>query len=882
MKTLKKALVLLLSLSLLLTYQASVFADDVTEEISIVEEEFNIEESPVCNKLTAFGIFEDDELAGVFYDEYLSRGDFIKYAVRVGKIEHIDYSNLENPFSDVESDADYYAEVLAAYKLGIISGAGNTVINPQAQITTQEAAKILLNILGYKDIVALDGGYPTGYMKWANKLRLFTDCSFNGSSFISPENFVQILLNTLEAPVLDMDGVAYTSNSDMMFSLGNDGESLLNYAHSIYETNGIVDSNEYTSIYGDSTVDEGQTSINETMYYIGSTSVVELLGRNVQAYYRLDEDKDERTLLYIETSEGKNDITVVKSEDILPDGVTSSNFSYLENGERRVDTALSNIAVLIYNGRQEAISKTLLCPDFGDVTLIDNNSDGKIDVVSVMSYRTVWASGVSAQTYSVSDEFGGTSLVLDPEDKAYDVIITRDGKEASFEDILLSNVISYAQSLTHTSGKTVKRLIISSETVDGKVDAMSDDFISINGEDYKTSDEFRQNISLNVEGTFFLDHTGRIVAKDAGRDFVFGYLNRFAKIGTLGSSVVMQIFTENNRWVELELNDNVRVNDSSRKKPQEFYDTYWDADPNTYRQLITYNVNEEGKIVAINFAQTFTAGSAAEKAAIENGTFRLSSTKVTGRYRLGLKSFDNDILLADKTKIFLIPDQSVSDAEESDFRIVNLSYFTYDTDYYNISAYNMDDFRLAGACVLEDERNFRTVFSNDTSKLMVVTGQYGFSNKNGDEGDGLKGIYNGNQVWLPLSNTISPADYPKKGDVIRFGLDTDGYAIDLTKLYESKNGDNQKFLGSTYLYSGVTSVCGEITDTDIARARLKINYGASADAIFYWNTGTLPTVYVYDKQDNEVAIGSVNDLLKGSSVYVSVHNFRIYEVVVFE
>lgn len=49
----------------------------------------------------------------------------------------------ENPFDDVNEDTDFYTGILAAYKLGIVTGKTTTTFAPNALVTRQEAAAML-------------------------------------------------------------------------------------------------------------------------------------------------------------------------------------------------------------------------------------------------------------------------------------------------------------------------------------------------------------------------------------------------------------------------------------------------------------------------------------------------------------------------------------------------------------------------------------------------------------------------------------------------------------------------------------------------------------------------------------------------------------------
>lgn len=245
---------------------------------------------------------------------------------------------------------------------------------------------------------------------------------------------------------------------------------------------------------------------------------------------------------------------------------------------------------------------------------------------------------------------GGETIELDPQSVDYNVILEKDGQPATFESIEMDDVISYAASSGNK--KDIKYGIISSKTVTGVLAAVADDSVTIGETEYLVDEALQGSLSAGEEGEFYLDFKGRIVAKKSTVDVVYGYLNDLY-MDTFGS-VQAQIFTENEHWVILDVNEKLKFNGAGGYPAKTFY-LYCTEELEDYRQLITYTVSADRKINRIDFAQRFAEYSEEEEKAIDENIFRLSHEESMANYRSGLKSFNNAIMLKDDTKIFMVP-----------------------------------------------------------------------------------------------------------------------------------------------------------------------------------------------------------------------------------
>lgn len=524
------------------------------------------------------------------------------------------------------------------------------------------------------------------------------------------------------------------------------------------------------------------------------------------------------------------------------------------------------------------ISK-ILKPHSGTVSLIDNNSDGIYDVIFAENYRTVFVSAISPKSWTVADGLGGTSLVLDPDDKSYDVYIEKDGKKAEFKDISVNSVISYYESSSNT--KKLKKLIISDTSVKGEITAYDSTSKKYAVDDvfYEVSDYMASGLDLGMVGTFYLDHFGRIVnCRNDEVDIVYGYITGMTKQNSLGSYEV-KIFTENNRWVILPVAKRVRYNGVS-KTDAELYSLL--GAENFEKQLITYLVSPDRELKTINTAKVFEKNTEEEKQAINKQIFRLSDTYSRIGYRAEGPSFDDKCYLGG-TIIFSVPYENSSDYTYSDdkFEIISTSDLV-NSGLYDAKAYDMDEFGNAKACIIPYAN--KTVSS--TSSLFIVDHVTQAVNKEGTVVKAIRGFYMGIEAKVLLDENISQTHFDNvsalnKGDVIRISLNKSGYvvAISSSKLIDYANeGNAKKIVGASYDIGSF--IAGEVTAVSSSDGKIAIDCGYSDGRKAVHKLSSLKTVYEFDRKTNTMTVSDISAVSVGDYVYLTSRYLAVNSIIV--
>ena len=207
MQILKKITSIMLVCVLVLSMlSVCAFADESDNAQNIPGESVVPLSGTAAERLHALGIITDTDIANGG-ERPATRGEFAAWAIRLLGMEP-DYG--AKIYDDVPEDAEYAAYINTACRINLVSAARN--FNPSSQISFAEACKILLAAIGYGEVAADAGGWPTGYTTTAAKVGIAKGVNTSGA--ISAGDAVLMTDNTLDAKVLDPDYNGGYSRSD--------------------------------------------------------------------------------------------------------------------------------------------------------------------------------------------------------------------------------------------------------------------------------------------------------------------------------------------------------------------------------------------------------------------------------------------------------------------------------------------------------------------------------------------------------------------------------------------------------------------------------------------------------------------------------------------
>ena len=207
MKNLKKVLALVLAFACAFTmFAGAAFTDQADIKV----------DADVVDTLVSLGIIEGFEDGSFQPNATVTRAQMAKmiYVLRTGKSDASAYNDDKTSFTDIGS---HWARGYIKYcqSLGIIAGKSNTIFAPNATVTAQEAAKMLLVTLGYDankaGLVGAGWAAKTNALADENGLLEDVNTSFTGPC---PRQYAaQLIYNAIDTATVVWRDDAYTNQN---------------------------------------------------------------------------------------------------------------------------------------------------------------------------------------------------------------------------------------------------------------------------------------------------------------------------------------------------------------------------------------------------------------------------------------------------------------------------------------------------------------------------------------------------------------------------------------------------------------------------------------------------------------------------------------------
>lgn len=546
LKALLLSLIMILSLSTMPVSYAADIADSSLDFIS------------------QLGITDGIDISNV--QRYISRAEFTAMAVRMQNTGIL--SAVDSSFTDVTEETPFAEEIYTAKSLSLVSGTSEVKFSPDGSVTYGAAVKILIVALGYEQKAIVSGGYPTGYMITASQIGLLKGISGGHSENITIEAASKLLYNAL---FTDLNRVVAVEDGAFKY-VSTPGVNPLTNNFKLKNIKGIVDTaGNISSIPGIGKIENG-IGIDGVFIKSDRDDLEKYLGLSCSVWYNPDND----TLYAVETTSG-NKTEVINSEDVVG---YSDNTLTVFSGDKTKRISISKGYTFVLNGRAISASKEDFIFDSGTLTLIDNDRNGKIDIVIAKKAEYFVVSSVNDSTCSVYDK----------------------------------NMRPYSISLKESDTTQHSVFVCSSESGE-KVKA---DYYAIKPNMtlmvYESRCKSFKEICVSdktVSGTFLIaaDNTLTYAGKISAGSVQYGYfLDYDMKNESLITLAKMKILTSEGSIDVYDLCDKIKLDGVSSVKTatNEFRSIFMNGDI-PYYQLIRFSLDGEGKINMIDLAEDKTA-----------------------------------------------------------------------------------------------------------------------------------------------------------------------------------------------------------------------------------------------------------------------------------
>lgn len=741
-------------LILLLVMQSFVFVS--AEDAEPVLPEASAEAKVISDYLLGDGFFEGDRV---------TRAEFTGALVRSFAIGTDAF--YENVYADVDEANPYAREIFAAYKAGIVSPANN--FEPDSPLLYEQAVKMVVVAIGYGNIGEYYGGYPSGYLKAANSIKLLKNVgSIDGE--MSPAGAMELLYNLLTSDL------QFTGIVDDTVKYERVGEDYMYSVHGLTMAEGIVTATKYNSYrMGTAIIGDGCLEVEGVSYKCNITTP-DMLGLNVCVYY----DRQNNVQIIIPTD---NEELSFGGDDIA--SFDRAKISYYNENGRLKSENISGASV-VYNGRVKSdFALSDISGDYVTFRLVNNDDDSAFEYVFVYDFKYLYADLVDTRNHSVSDSNGSAYLFDSELHDTETLIYSHDGEALEFADIRSGDLLTVAVSADNALATVYK----CGTTVSGTITAISDEDVEIDGNVYKLSGYAMTNYGANLvpgsSGAFITGRANDIVVVNAKASVMqYGYLIDAIIDEGMDNKAMIKLYTAGGE-IKIYSADKVFYDGSS---------TYVRGDkilePLTLNgeitpQLIKYKTDaEDENIVNIDLADTefdFDAESANEKDTLRKYSFKDSTgASVTSfNYRSGGKSCSPYFNL-DGTVIFSVPlDSEIKSCEESAFTVAGCESLVSNKNY-SFDVYDLSDQGSAGVVVLKGEH------ISDRQNYIVESALRGLL-PDEDEGYVLQ-VY-GNRAYttfyLRNEDVALLGKAPAGGDIIELSADSDNIITDAAPVFDA-------------------------------------------------------------------------------------------------
>jgi len=778
--------------------------------------------------------------------------------------------------------------------------------------------------LGYnKPGVMPETGKRVWSLNQGKRLGLFSG-SVSSELSLRRADAVKLLFNMLDAPALDISSVTIDSDGYVVApSYVESDDGALYYFRKIYRKRGVVDATEFTAMYDESTLGEGQISVDGINYIINANADFDrYVGVYCDVY--ITEETNTSKILSVTPSHKTESFTIGADEFVsYTKSGNTKTISYSPNDKdgKIYKVSLNNAAAVISNGYG---LKTYTQDDFkitkGDITLYDNDSDGKYDTVILNSAKTVLVDSINLAKGEIYNKFtfdaDVKTITANASDTDTKLTILRGGEEIELENLMSGEILDVYFNKKAEGKKRIVKIFAGGESLRGVIKSVSGDLetIKIGDKSYEVSpwyisagkatpsDKYAPELKAGMAYVFYIDPAGKIVAAETDKyeGMLCGYLYRTAQEKEAFDVIYrIRVYTENGRWEVYELAEKVRLDDDTKKASVHF--AAIDAQKGS---LILFKTNTEGKVCEIRCAtETFVHGKTSEnfnKSELDPSVDSKAKYRNISNYFEGSVSKNLLCYFNAKTKMFGIP--TGSNISEDDFGMVSSGALDGDADYI-VKAFGLDEFGIADYIVIETDDEMRKE-KLKSGTVMLVSEAYDIMNSEGDVVKCIVGPYEFLSKYTVMfspeaveydrrNNELTTQSQINVGDLIRFTQNEAGQINNYSIICGVSDAENSSgyFPSLTEQPRGLHTSMGYMSGKAVA-CKPEINafmldVRESADEPELLKTGvTSSSVKVFVCEGNSrqrtISMGSLRDMVKGDFVFAVANWAQVHTIVIYK
>ncbi len=747
-----------------------------------------------------------------------------------------------------------HADVAAfAINCGILSGEDLSE-NWDETITAVQAAKMLVAALGYGTLATYQGGYPTGYLSYAQQLRILRDMDLSQNMPITRLDFAKMLYNAFDAELLNVTGI-----EEGLVYESRKGETLeKQYLDKMgwIIGEGIVEGTKVSRTAGIQTLQDDEVQIGGMRLSGADAALKDHLGYQVQ-YLSSDPEisGSKQTILGWRIMD-KNVVQFLTRENEA--WCSNHVITYYDTDTMRYEELrLDNNATIWYNKKQLSSyqEETL---DLTNAEIIDHDNDGDYEVVKLThseSFIVNKTNLVSQMLLLESGSFRGQTA-LNMEETSERVLYVHDlnGKALDWKSLGSKDAISIIAS----QDMNYIEIILLGEPVSGRVSEMDEEYITIDGTRYSMNEQL-SGVAVGDAGYFYQNEFDELFYFENDRSEYVYLVKKGQGTSSLATQGEILVYDPQNGVREYQLTDTLNRN----------YDTIPE------QAVVTLQQNSDGLVTKITPAESY--GEAGERSYCEY----VSGFNDEQNKRLQPFCFD------ESTVLFIVPKNG--DKEE-----FGIDLELEDGDLYQTQAfdYDSDTGVVKAAVIMVDTEKDASSALTYRSKVGIVSKLSRVSDDDGGTAYVLEGYSEGEPFRLyAVQDAVSVFTTLRVGDVIRYNKNMFGEIVKAERLVSLENTNepfhtgrdsvDERFFGtvmtlqknvltnySPYLYHEMNvSESASYSNLTLMRMFAHTENAQDKDSSF-------ADYYIYDRDQKEVRQATIDDI-------VSYDNYSINPSLVY-
>ena len=793
----------------------------------------------------------DEHTASYNILSHIGVGDFSEMSKSVTRLDFAQYISKLLKFSPSEkaafSDTDSpYA--LSVVKSGYMSAFDDGSFGADMPIKTLDAAKVITDICGYRNLALSGGGYPNGYKSAGASLNLTSGID---SEYLSASDAALLLLRGLFLE-------RYEENT-----LSGSGKSIAEEMYSIKTISGICRSSSTGAQVGD-----GQIKIDDTVINADDCKAFE--GRYVKAYYT--DIKGDNTLIYAYKT--KTEEYTVSSDDIADeDGLDV--LKYYKNGSLKTERFDADTKIILNGEYLCTVGEALLpsyAQDQGSITVVKNKAGE--DVVFINRFKIILAKRPVNSDDNVYDILTDTLISLKDTD-----IFSDSGEKISAADIEAYDTIKLYQSKEEPSRAYVSKC----KSVQGKAEQIKEDkiYIEKNSYDYYINTGNIKNVKAGAEAIFYFDGDYKALYALNINSESYAYLAK-AVYNSDESTVRLWLYSLTDGAMKCDASEKAAFYDysvsskQSKPKPEALYNALKD-----YSGIIRYKTNEKGEISSVSLPRIANK----RDDPTNDGYFTRNFSKENCQQIFN--TFYTRFAVTPSSLIVRVP----QDRENLDAYEMMPYGSLMDDELYSVDIYDCSEKYEIGAAAVYSE----PVYLNKPSGVVkeIVTSV----DKNGNDvlgivmfsQGGFKTVYAKEDILCDNDNAYSFGTLNlhvtdlKCGDIISFHTDSSGYLKDFITVFQNK--ENQDYYRTSIKgwwsenvpHQTLAMGYAQVEKVFADRFYIKMFYG-TVNCISKGGT----SYCIYDKKSKQpIRAASIADLQEGDSIVCVWNNSVLNNVVIY-